>query len=141
MTSFRAYYAQQAERFFELGEVEWEAARDAWYDDTWFNFRSPEFRREDKIIYKSKMGSLELQCGGCNDAHLQEILAKCSNGEGITTRQTGKSAAFCMLIDGIHDFSESEAAKPIVQQSFAAVGRLIAFYVTNSHLLKERPGS
>jgi hypothetical protein len=33
MTSFRGFYAESAEMFFRVGEVEWEQARDAWNDD------------------------------------------------------------------------------------------------------------
>jgi hypothetical protein len=141
ITAFRAFYARKAEQFFRQTEVQWETARVAWRDDTWFNFRSSQFLREDKIIYKPKMGSVELHCGNSSDTELQEVLTKCSDRKGITTRPTGKSAAYCILIDEIHDFSDPEAVKPVVEQSFVAVQRLAAFFVANTNLLKASGGS
>lgn len=135
ITTFRAFYAQEAEKVLRVQEIQWELARDAWYDDGWFYFRAPAFPKGLKIVYKAKMGSVELSYANQSATALQNIFAKCSGQDGITTRQTGKSAAFCTLIEPIADFTDPVAALLIIKQSLTSVLKLLSFYKVNKHLL------
>jgi hypothetical protein len=60
MTRFRAFYAQEAACFFGEGEVNWPKARDAWWGDTWFNFKGGDIPAGAEIVHKSEAGFIDL---------------------------------------------------------------------------------
>lgn len=135
MTAFRTFYAQEAEKFFQPGEVEWDKPRDAWWGDNWFNFHQAEFPAGAKIVYKPAMGSAELCYSNADATSLKELLATCSGADGITIKPMSKSAAFCTIVKPIQDFSKPEDVRDLVQQSFIGVRKLLVFYAANKHLL------
>lgn len=140
MTIFRAFYAHEAEQFLKPGEVEWDKPRDAWWDDNWFTFTQAEFPAGAKIFYKPKMGSVELCYANADASSLQELLTKCSDADGIAIKPMRKSAAFCMIVKPIHDFTKPEDVRHLVQESFIAVRKLLVFHAANKHLLRVKFG-
>jgi hypothetical protein len=140
MTTFRAFYAHEAEQCFKPDEVEWDKPRDAWWDDNWFTFTQAEFPAGAKIVYKPKMGSVELCYANADASSLQELLAKCSDADGIAIKPMRKSAAFCTIVKPIDEFSKPEDVRHLVQESFIAVRKLLVFYAANKHLLRVKFG-
>ena len=140
MTTFRAFYADEAKQFFEPGEVEWDKPRDAWWDDNWFTFSQAEFPAGAKIFYKPKMGSVELCYANADASSLKELLTKCSDADGIAIKPMRKSAAFCTIVKPIDEFSKPEDVRHLVQESFIAVRKLLAFYAANMPLLRVKFG-
>ena len=137
MTQFRAFYAQEAASFFANGEVSWPKARDAWWGDTWFNFRGGGMPLGAEIVYKSERGFIDLAFSKTKVEVLERALAKCSNSLEIHAEKTGKSASFRVSIKPISDFKDPHAAKPVVLESFQRVRDLIAFYKSNKELITD----
>lgn len=131
MTGFRALYAQMAEQFFGSQEVTWDAPRDAWYDDTWFTFRSPEMVGGVKILYKAKMGAVELSYPDTKAVTLQERLQLCDDGKDIATKQTGMSAAFFIHVQAVTAFENPQNARAIMKESLLHVKKLLDFHHKN----------
>jgi hypothetical protein len=60
MTAFRSVYASLAQDRFLGTSILPEGPRDAWADDSWFNFASPQLPEGVKIIHKPKAGVVHL---------------------------------------------------------------------------------
>ena len=138
VSQFRAYYASEAETFFALGEVDWPKPRDAWWGDTWFNFRGGGLPKKSEIIYKASPGFVDLTFRNTKVEALKELLSSCQNNAGLTVVQTGKSASFRLQLEGIQSFSSGEAVRPIILASFKQVRALLAFYESNKELISAR---
>lgn len=135
MTSFRAYYAHEAALFFALGEVEWPKSRDAWWGDTWFNFKGGKLPKTAEIVYKAGPGFVDLAFRYTKVEALKELQGKCGSNAEITAVQTGKSAALRLQVHGIPDFKSAEAVRPVLLYSLNCVRTLLAFYEENRELL------
>lgn len=135
MTRFRAFYAQEAACFFGEGEVNWPKARDAWWDDQWFNFKGGGIPAGAEIVHKSAAGFIDLAFSNTKVDFLEKALAKCPHRSEIIAKQTGKSASFRIRVKPISDFSDHDAAKAAVMESFQRVRDLIAFYNLNKKLI------
>jgi len=133
MTTFRAFYAHEAESFFTAGEIEWEKPRDAWWDDSWFRFKGGSISAPLDIFHKAKQGTVELRFPYTNVASLKQVLEHCSHDFEIIAKQTGKSASVCIPLKPIpiSDFTDQAAAKPIVLQAFQYVRDLVHFCQEN----------
>jgi hypothetical protein len=92
MTTFRAFYAHEAESFFAAGEIEWEKPRDAWWDDSWFRFKGGSMSAPLDIFHKAKQGTVELRLPYTNVASLKQVLEHWSHDLEIIAKQTGKRA-------------------------------------------------
>jgi len=131
MTRFRAFYAKEAAGFFREGEVNWPKARDAWWDDTWFDFTGGGLPAGAKITHKSKDGVIDLAFSETRVNSLRKALAKCPHPSEIIAEQTHKSASFRICVKPISDFIESDATKATVVESFRRIRDLLAFYNSN----------
>jgi len=139
MTEFRRFYANEAFSFFKENDnescIEWELPRDAWWDDTWFNFKSPNIPKSTGIIYKARAGVVDLSFANRDASLLQRILENCDHPSNIIAWQTGKSASLRINDLAITDFENYVTAKPIVLKSFQAVRELLSFYQSNRSLI------
>lgn len=135
ITRFRAFYAAQAASFFTEGEINWPQPRKAWHGDTWFNFRGGGIPHGAEIVYKAPRGFVDLAFSNTKSAWLDDVLTRCEHS-GIRAEQTSKSAAFRMEVSPIVDFTNTDAARPIVMASLQRVRDLVAFYKANSTLIE-----
>jgi hypothetical protein len=135
MTRFRAFYAQEAACFFGEGDVNWPKARDAWWGDTWFNFKGAGIPAGAEIVHKSEAGFVDLAFPNTKVDLLEKALAKCPHLSEIIARQTHKSASLSIRVKLISDFSDHAAAKPVLMESFRRIRDLIAFYNLNKQLI------
>jgi len=135
MTRFRAFYAEQAAAFFSEGEVIWPKARDAWWGDSWFNFKEGGIPKAAEIVHKAPAGFVDLAFPNRSKGALERALAKCQQTFGIRAEQTGKSASFRLDVAPISDFSNPIAARATILAAFQRVRDLLAFYKLNRELV------
>ncbi len=135
MTRFRADYAAEAACFFVEGELNWPKPRPAWWGDQWFNFKRGGIPAGAEIIHKAAAGFIDLVFTNTKVDALHRVLAKCAHPPEIIAQQTGNSASFRIIVKPISDFSNYDAAKATVTESFRRVRDLIAFYNSNKELI------
>lgn len=118
MTAFRAHYAALAAVHFGGRGWEWDQARDAWADDTWFRFTRAHWPDQLQILHKAKAGFVHLVLPATDVSDLERILEQAAPGKAasITAVQTGKSASLQTTVPRITDFS-----LPIDDHAFAEI--------------------
>jgi hypothetical protein len=138
MTNFRNFYARQAQIYFEGAGVQWDAPREAWWGDTWFNFRSKELPVGAYIVHKTFVkkvgrGLVHLSVPNMNVEILQALLDKAEGVGKIVAVQTGKSASFQLEVDPILSYEASAQVQniPIFSDAFRAASDLIQFWRQN----------
>lgn len=139
MTWFRAFYVHEAAAFFSEGEVTWPKARDAsdFWGERWFDFKGGGLPAGAVIGHKSEQGFIDLSFSNTKVAVLERLLAKCPHPPEITAKKTGNSASVRIHVKPISDFSNCDAAKPVVREAFQSIRDLIAFYSLNKGLITE----
>ncbi len=125
MTAFRASYADQAANFFAQTLVQWEPARDAWYDDSWFSFTHPDLSTKTKIIHKTKKGSVELTLLKSEADQVAASVSEISAGVTYHRKAPEAGATFCISVSSIFDFVDRQAALPALLAAFSAVNKLV----------------
>ncbi|MGA2890410.1 MAG: hypothetical protein ABSE51_20395 [Terracidiphilus sp.] len=60
MTRFRSMYASECARSLQPGQWEYDKARDAWWDDTWFYFRGTAWPKGVQIRHQARTGRIDL---------------------------------------------------------------------------------
>jgi hypothetical protein len=128
MTEFRTFYAQQAELYFSETGPSWEPARDAWYDDSWFNFRSQDLPKDSVIVHKIKAGVVHLSFRNLQAESVHEALKEPLQNSRIKVVQTGKSASLQISVSPIHNFTDPSQSKDILATAFLAVDELFQFW-------------
>ncbi len=106
MTAFRAHYAALATVHFGGRGWEWDPARDAWADDTWFRFKRSHWPDQLQILHKAKAGLVHLTLPATDVSELARTLEQAAPGEAvsITAVQTGNSASLQATVPRIADF-------------------------------------
>ncbi|WP_263365614.1 hypothetical protein [Edaphobacter bradus] len=137
MTAFRHFYAEEAARYFAKTALTWEAARDAWYNDSWFCFRSRELPKGVVIVHKPRFAAVDFAFSNTRKEELERALARCTNPEGLEPVQTSKSASIRLSVPLISDFGSTEQNKENIFAAFDAVNRLVQFWGQNKAILQE----
>lgn len=135
VTQFRAFYAQEAEVFFEPGEIDWPRVRDAWWGDTWFNFRGGPLPRGVEVVHKATSGVLDLAFPNTPVEALARALAQCAPDRNVIATQTGKSASLRLIFKKIEDLEDYEGVKVSILETFEGVRWLTGFYQEHKGLL------
>jgi hypothetical protein len=143
MTHFRAMYAAECAKSLKPGQWEYDKARDAWRDDTWFLFRGTAWPQGVKIVHQARTGRMLLVLPISEQTSLLGVVDQCAawhpNGSEptITVVPFGKAkSAFQIRVPEIADFSIA-AQQPLFEEFFAALEFLGSFYKRCSDLLPE----
>ena len=143
MTRFRAMYAAECAKSLKPGQWEYDKARDAWWDDTWFSFHGAAWPRGVKIVHLARTGLMQLVLPFRDETSMQGMVEQCAawhpNGSApnIVVVPVGKAkAAFQIIVPKIADFSIT-AQPPLFEEFFAALEFLASFYKRCSDLLPE----
>jgi len=144
MTNFRSFYAGQAQTHFEGTGVHWDAPREAWWGDTWFNFRSKELPAGAYIVHKTFVkkadrGLVHLSIPNMDANVLKALLDKAEEVGRIEVAQTGKSASLQLDVAPIRSYEASTNAQNelILSDAFQAVDDLLRFWNQNGLLLRK----
>jgi hypothetical protein len=143
MTRFRAMYAGECAKSLKPGQWEYDKAKDAWRDDTWFSFRGTAWPRGVKVVHQARSGRMKLVLPIRDIPALEGVVGPCAawhpNGSAprisVVPFGTAKSA-FQISVPKITDFS-SAAQPPLFEEFFAALEFLASFYKRCSDLLPE----
>ena len=125
MTAFRAFYADQAASFFVQTQVRWEHARDAWYDDSWFNFTHRDLSPKTKIIHKTKKGSVELTVSKSEADSIAASVSEIPAGVTYRRKDPRLGATFSISVSNIFDFVDHQIAIPALLAAFDAVNEMV----------------
>lgn len=128
VTRFRSFYAQEAEAFFRPSGINWPKARDAWWGDTWFNFRGGPLPKGIEIVHKAPADFVDLAFPNTPQETLAKAINQCASERGLVAVQTGKSASLRLTIEKLTDYEHCELAKPIILEAFEGVRWLADFY-------------
>lgn len=140
MTEFRAFYAQQAEHYFAETGVAWTPPRDAWWGDSWFEFRSKSLPRGSSVTHKTMPGQVHLSFRGIKAESLEEALRPALESSDISVLQTGKSASLQILVPPIETFTDFEKNRLLLTTAFASVDKLLEFWREHMILFQTRFG-
>jgi hypothetical protein len=143
MTRIRAMYAPECAKSLKTGQWEYDKARDAWWDDTWFSFRDVAWPRGVKVVHQARAGLMKLVLPTLEKKSLQATVEQCAawhaNGSAprVAVVRFGKTRfAFEIDVPKIIDFSI--VAEPLrFEDFFAALEFLAICYRRCSALLPE----
>ena len=135
VTKFRSFYAKEANAFFRSGEIDWPRARDAWWGDTWFNFRGGPLPKGVEIVHKTASGTVDLAFPNTIQEALANVLRRCTPEKDVIPVQTGKSASLRLVTAKLTDYEHHELVKPSILEAFEHVRWLAAFYREHERLL------
>jgi hypothetical protein len=143
MTRFRAMYAAECAKSLKPGQWEYDKARDAWWDDTWFSFRDAAWPQGVKVVHQARTGLMKLVLPIREKESLQGMVEQCAawhpNGSApsIAVVPFGETkSAFEISVPKITDSSVA-AQPPLFEEFFAALEFLASFYRRCSALLPE----
>lgn len=136
-TKFRLLYAEQAAYFFGETDIDWPQPRDAWWDDTWFNFKIRTFPKGLVITYKARPGFVDLSFSQTNIKRVERFLQDNPQSTRIVAAQTGKSASFRIHVSPIPDIHDFLLAGHSFKESLEQVLALVAFYKANAMQLND----
>lgn len=143
MTRIRAMYADECAKSLRPGEWEYDKAKDASWDDTWFSFRGVAWPPGVKAVHQARTGCMKLVLPICEQESLlgmvKQHAAWHANGSApkIAVVPYGKSkSAFQISVPKITDFSIA-AQPPLFEEFFAALEYLASFYERCSESLPE----
>jgi hypothetical protein len=136
VTRFRSFYAKQAGAFFSHGEINWPKARDAWWGDTWFNFRGGPLPKRVEIVHKASAGCVDLCFPNTPQETLGKALSQCAPQTNVVAVQTGKSASLRLIVEKLTDYEHCDLANPIILEAFEKVRWLADFFRKHESLLQ-----
>jgi hypothetical protein len=143
MTRFRTMYAAECAKSLKPGQWEYDKARDACWDDSWFLFRSTAWPQGVKVVHQARTGRMQLVLPIREEASSHRMVEQCAawhpNGSApkIKVVRVGKAkSAFQVSVPKITDFS-IVAQPPLFEEFFAALEFLAGFYKRGSDLLPE----
>jgi hypothetical protein len=141
MTRFRAMYASECAKSLNSEKWEYDKARDAWWDDTWFMFRGTAWPKGVKLVHQARTGCMQLILPIDESACLRRVLERSaaehanSSALKIVVVRIGKAkSAFQIRVPKVTDFA---AQPPDFEDLFAAIEFLAGFYRRYSALLPE----
>jgi hypothetical protein len=141
MTAFRAFYASRAYKYFDDTGIHPDAARDAWFDDTWFHFRSETLPRNSQIIHKAKAGVVQLPF----EKIPVDVLSKAFDivrkesipGFEIRPVQTHTSSSLQIDVPPVTTFTDPSASEALLRDAFCAVDILVSLWRENRGILEQ----
>lgn len=141
MTRFRAMYASECAKSLNSQKWEYDKARDAWWEDTWFTFRGTAWPKGVKLVHQARAGRMQLILPIDETACLRRVLersaAEHANSSALTVEvvRVGKAkSAFQIRVPKVTDFSTQPSD---FEDFFAAIEFLAGFYRRHSALLPE----
>jgi hypothetical protein len=78
MTRFRAMYAVECAKSLKPGQWEYDKARDAWWDDTWFLFRGTAWPQGVKVVHQARTGRMQLVLPIREETSLHGVVEQCA---------------------------------------------------------------
>lgn len=125
MTKFREYYAEQAAEYFQRipDPIEWDPPRDAWYDDSWFTFRSSIMPKGIVVIHKAKPGVVHFSCSKNAKERLDQILEGCDHPKAIEAVK--KHNRFELNVPPITEFNDPSQHRRALLSVFGSVETLV----------------
>jgi hypothetical protein len=143
MTRFRAMYAAECDKSLKPAEWEYDKARDAYWDDTWFVFRGTAWPQGVKVVHQARTGRMKLVLPMRVETSLQGMVEQFAawnpigSAPKIVVVPFGKAkSAFQVNVPKITDFSIA-AQPPLFEEFWAALEFLASFYKRCSDLLPE----
>lgn len=140
LTKFRARYAAEFDRVFAV-DVWWrEPIRQAWWDDTWFDFRRRNWPKDVRVRHQVRTGRMQLILPTRDDTLLGSVLARTESETGTGQHRpvllpVGKhKLAVTLPVQPLSHFGEDSA---ISGDFFDAVEWLARFYAAISPMLPE----
>lgn len=128
VTEFRSFYADAAKSFFDREEVLWDEPRDAWWGDTWFNFRGGPLPREVSIVHKAEKGFLDLSFRNTSEVALRPLILRLNAVPEGMVEQTGKSASLRLRLKPVTDFGTPTEVRSTILEVFSKIRSLLDFY-------------
>src|ERR1039458_950118 len=77
MTRFRAMYAAECAKSLKPGLWEYDKARDAWWDDTWFFLRGTAWPKGVQIRHQARTGRADLILPSSDPTPLRAVVEQC----------------------------------------------------------------
>lgn len=140
LTAFRLAYFQAYQNFLAsldqrtrslMLDIIPPKPRKAWWDDTWFEFRSPSFGRTVYITHKAQANVVDLTF---RNTEAEKLRSRVSIAPEMKIKQTGKSAAVRMPAPFIDCHSDLLLQSPQLQEAFLAVTKLTLFFKEHPEL-------
>lgn len=144
MTNFRAMYAAECEKRLDPARWIYDKPKDAWWDDTWFAFRSISWPKSIKVRHQARTGFVDLILP-LDD---QDVLRKGlefwrysypdNPGPSMKIIPIGRKknkSAFQIPVPKIVEFTGE--TQPDFEEIFSAIEFLSGLYEQSCHLLPE----
>jgi hypothetical protein len=144
VTDFRAMYAAECEKRLDRTRWFFEKARDAWWDDTWFRFRSNYWPKGIEIRHQARTGFVDLILAIEDEGLLGKVLEfwlySYPNNLGprvkiIPIGKGKKKSAFQIPVPKIVEFTRE--TRPDFDEIFSGIEFLSSLYEGSCHLLPE----